>query len=170
MEQNRFKRLWQHWQNPRWRVEQYFPTKELERLSRAIGESERSHSGQVRFVVESRYDSADVLAGVQPHTRALQWFGELGIWDTERNSGVLVYVSFADHVVEIVADRGIHAKVGNAAWQQVCADMAAAFKQQQYVAGLEQGLNAVTALLAEHFPKEGDAPHHDELDNEIVLA
>ena len=36
-EQNKFKRLWQHWLHPRWRVEHYFPTADLQQLSRKIG-------------------------------------------------------------------------------------------------------------------------------------
>lgn len=167
-EKNMFKRLWQHWLHPRWRVERYFPTADLQRISRDIGLSEQQHQGQIRFVIESRYSSSAVCNHLDTRTRAWQWFGELGVWDTERNSGVLVYLSFADHAVEIVADRGISAKVNEAEWQQVCQTMLASFKQDAFVSGLERGLQDVTAILTTHFPRT-EAADFDELPNDVVL-
>lgn len=170
MEQNRFKRLWRHWQYPRWRVERFFPTEDLQRISRDIGASEQNHAGQIRFVVESRYANSEILAGLDTHTRALQWFGQLGIWDTEHNSGVLVYVSFADKVVEIIADRGINDKVTQVQWQQICDLMRQLFAQGRYIEGLSQGLHAVDALLADAL-KRNDGHHYpDDLANDVVIA
>lgn len=168
MEQNKFKRLWQHWLHPRARVERYFPTADLQRISRHIGESEQHHQGQIRFVVESRYPSSAVLGGLQPRTRAWQWFGELGVWDTELNIGVLVYVSFADHAVEVAADRGIAAKVGEDEWRHVCEIMREAFKRGAFVEGLESGLQEVNAILTAHFPRNGGAAA-DDLPNDVVI-
>ncbi|MDO5639293.1 MAG: TPM domain-containing protein [Neisseria sp.] len=167
-EKNKFKRLWQHWLHPRWRVERYFPTADLQRISRDIGVSEQNHKGQIRFVIESRYSSEAVLNGLDTRTRAWQWFGELGVWDTERNSGVLVYVSFADHAVEIVADRGISAKVGEEEWRHVCQTMLDDFKREAFVAGLERGLQEVGGILTAHFPRK-EAAAFDELPNDVIL-
>lgn len=167
-EQNKFKRLWQHWLHPRARVERYFPGADLARISRKIGLSEQNHTGQIRFVIESRYSSEAVLKGLDPRTRAWQWFGELGVWDTEHNSGVLVYVSFADHAVEIVADRGISAKVAEEEWQHVCQTMLADFQRGAFVNGLMAGLQEVTQILSSHFPR-AQAADFDELSNEVVL-
>lgn len=170
MEQNKFKRLWQHWLHPRFRVERYLPTSDLQRISREIGLSEQNHCGQIRFVVESRYPSAEVLRGLDTRTRAWQWFGELGVWNTEMNSGVLVYISFADHAVEIVADRGIAAKVDDADWQHVCQTMREAFRQGAFVTGLENGLREVNGLLTEHLPRsEGCNGGDNELPDDVVL-
>ena len=167
-EKNKFKRLCQHWLHPRWRVERYFPTADLQRLSRDIGLSEQNHKGQIRFVIESRYSTEAVLAGLDTRARAWQWFGELGVWDTERNSGVLVYVSFADHAVEIVADRGISAKVNEENWRHVCQTMLADFKRDAFVSGLERGLQEVNDILVTHFPRQ-EAADFDELPNDVVL-
>ena len=167
-EKNKFKRVWQHWLHPRWRVERYFPTADLQRIGRDIGLSEQNHQGQIRFVIESRYSTDAVFNGLDTRTRAWQWFGELGVWDTERNSGVLVYVSFADHAVEIVADRGISTKVDEAAWQHVCETMLAAFKREAFVSGLERGLHEVNDILVAHFPRNHKADF-DELPNDVVL-
>lgn len=170
MEKNRFKRLWRHWQYPRRRVEKCFPTADLERISRNIGLSEQQHGGQIRFVVESRYATSEILSNLDPHTRALQWFGQLGVWDTEHNSGVLVYVSFADRVVEIVADRGISHKVPQEKWQQICDLMRDTFRQAQYIEGLEKGLQETGRVLREYFPRDAGAVYHDDLDNDVMMV
>ena len=41
---------------------------------------------------------------------------------------MLIYLLLADRAVEIVADRGIHAKAGPRAWVAICHEMEAAFK------------------------------------------
>ena len=69
--------------------------------------------GQVCFAVEAALPLARVWQGVTPRERALEVFALLRVWDTERNDGVLIYLLLADRDVEIVADRGIHAKVGD---------------------------------------------------------
>ena len=165
---NRFKRLWQHWQYPLWRVTRYFPTQALRDLGEHIGLSERYHRGEIRFVVEARLNTATVLSGLDTRSRALQWFGELGVWDTAENCGVLVYVLFADRAVEVVADRGIAAKVPHEEWQAVCNTMQVLFQQGDFTAGLTQGLQQVNQILCQHFPADGTATVN-ELPNEVIL-
>ena len=63
---------------------------------------------------------AQLVRGETPRERALEVFSRLRIWDTEDNCGVLIYLLLADRDVEIVADRGIHRKVGDEAWQAIC--------------------------------------------------
>lgn len=170
MKQNKFKRLWQHCLHPRFRVAKYFPAGDLQRISRQINASEQKHQGQIRFVVESSLPAAAVLKNLDTRTRALQWFGELGVWDTEKNCGVLVYVSFADHAVEVVADRGINQKVDGAVWQRVCEIMRTDFQKGSFVAGLEKGLAEVDDILSSHFPRGSDiAGPGNELSDEVVL-
>jgi uncharacterized membrane protein len=79
----------------------------------------------------------------------------LRIWDTAHNNGVLIYLLLADRKVEIVADRGIDAKVGAAGWAKICADMEADFKAGSFGGGVIKGIAAVSRQLAAHFPKHG---------------
>src|SRR5215471_4850162 len=90
-----------------------FPASALSRIESEIAEGERRHRGQVRVAIEASLPLARVLKHVTPRARALEAFGALSVWDTEENCGVLVYLLLADRDVEIVADRGIHAKVGD---------------------------------------------------------
>jgi len=146
-----------------------FPEPALARIEAVIAEGERRHRGQVRFAVEPSLPLGRVLGGVPPRERALEAFGALRVWDTEENCGVLVYLLLADRDVEIVADRGIHAKVEPGAWEAICREMETAFRERRFADGVEAGIRNINALLAEHFPRMG-APGANELpDRPVVL-
>ncbi|WP_230370495.1 TPM domain-containing protein [Paludibacterium denitrificans] len=90
------------------------------------------------------------------------------MWDTEDNTGVLVYVLMAERKIEIIADRGIASRVPVAAWQSVCRGMQQAFAAGRFVSGLEEGMQQLHALLVQHVPNQGDKGPN-ELPDEIVL-
>ena len=125
-------------------------------IEKAIKASERTHRGEIRFVVEGALDTAPLLGGYTARERAIDVFSQLRIWDTERNNGVLIYLLLADRGVEIVADRGIAAKVGPREWERICREMEAAFRQADFQGGVIGGIREVTRHLAEHFPPIGD--------------
>jgi uncharacterized membrane protein len=99
-----------------WSVRRAFPANLLDRIEETIRESEATHAGQIRFAVEHSLDLPELLRGVLARERAVEVFSTLRVWDTEQNNGVLIYLLLADHDVEIVADRGIHARVGAQGW------------------------------------------------------
>ena len=162
------KRVFRHLLLPQWSIRRAFPGRVLQAIEAAIGESEKRHDAELRFAVEAGLPLADLLRGVSARARAIDVFAQLRVWDTEHNSGVLVYVSFADHAVEIVADRGISAKVAEEEWQHVCQTMLADFQREAFVSGLVAGLQEVTHILSTHFPR-AQAADFDELPNEVVL-
>jgi uncharacterized membrane protein len=90
-------------------------------------------------------------------------FSTLRVWDTEQNNGVLIYLLLADHDVEIVADRGIHARVGSESWEAVCRQMEAAFRQGDFERGVLAGIRAVSEHLRRHYPAQG--PQANEVPN-----
>jgi uncharacterized membrane protein len=105
---------------------------------------------------------------VGSRARAIGWFGRLRMWDTEHNAGVLIYLLLADRRVELVADRGIHSKVGTAAWEAICGEMQQEFARGQFERGAVIGVRAVSDLLAAHFPPTGEG--RNELpDKPVVL-
>ncbi len=109
-----------------------FPPAVLAAIEQAIKAGEATHSGQVRFVVEGALDGAPLFRDQSARERALDIFSQLRIWDTAHNNGVLIYLLLADRQVEIVADRGIDAKVGAAGWAKICADMETDFKARKF--------------------------------------
>ena len=99
--------------------------------------------------------------------RAIEVFSQLRVWDTEHNNGVLIYLLLADRSVEIVADRGIHAKVDSDEWEKICGAMEADFKQENFKDGVVKGIQAIAKQLAEHFPTHSKGPN--ELPDKPVL-
>ncbi len=153
------KRITRHLLEHRWRVRQIFPPEVLASIERAIKAGEATHSGQVRFVVEGALDGAPLLRNQSARARALDVFSRLRIWDTAHNNGVLIYLLLADRDFEIVADRGIDAKVGSAVWEKICTDMEADFKTGNFAGGVIKGIAEVSRQMAVHFPKHGTGPN-----------
>jgi uncharacterized membrane protein len=153
------RRIGRHLLEHRWRVRRIFPSHVLAAVERAIRAGEATHSGQVRFVVEGALDGAPLFRNQSARERALDIFSQLRIWDTAHNNGVLIYLLFADRNVEIVADRGINAKVGSAGWQKICTDMEIEFKRSNFEGGVIKGIAAVSRELARYFPAQGAGPN-----------
>jgi uncharacterized membrane protein len=149
------RRIGRHLLEHRWRVRRIFPPQVLTAIEQAIRAGEATHSGQVRFVVEGALDGAPLFRGQPARERALDIFSQLRIWDTAHNNGVLIYLLLADRDVEIVADRGIDAKVGAAGWEKICAEMENSFRAGNFAGGAIKGIQAVSRQLAAHFPRHG---------------
>ncbi len=146
------KRMARHLLMNRWRVALTFPAHTLSAIENSISTSHKAHAGQVRFVVEGALHSALLLRGEDARTRAVEVFSQLRVWDTEQNNGVLIYLLLADRDVEIVADRGVHAKVDANEWESICRSMEDEFRHSRYESGVVKGVGDVTALLKRHFP------------------
>jgi len=153
------KRIGKHLLEHHWRARRIFPPKVLALIEQAIKAGEATHSGQIRFVVEGALDGASLFRNQPARERALDIFSQLRIWDTAHNNGVLIYLLLADRKVEIIADRGIDAKVGAAGWQKICAAMQSDFKAGNFESGAIKGIQAVSQQLAAHFPKHGAGPN-----------
>lgn len=160
-------RLFRHLFTPHWRLRRSFPATTQSAIEAAIQASEHQHGGQIRFAVESALPAAQLWRGQTPRERALEVFAQLGVWDTEYNNGVLIYVLLADRAVEIVADRGVSCRIAAPEWEGICRDMETAYRAGSYEAGSVAGIAAITRCLAAHFPPHGDG--RNELPDKPVL-
>ena len=161
------RRIGRHLLEYRWRVRRIFPPQVLSAIEQAIRAGEATHSAQVRFVVEGALDGAPLFRDQSARERALDIFSQLRIWDTAHNNGVLIYLLLADRDVEIIADRGIDAKVGAEGWERICRAMEAEFRSGEFERGVIKGIAAVSRELAKHFPPGG--PHPNELPDAPVV-
>jgi uncharacterized membrane protein len=150
-----FRRLLSHLLFPAWAARRRFPPALLAELEAAIGEMEARHEGEICFAIETALDLGQLLRGTPPRASALEAFAELRVWDTARNNGVLIYVLFADHDVEIVADRGVAERVSQAEWEAVCEEMQAHFRAGRFRDGALAGVRGVGRILAERYPRAG---------------
>ena len=160
-------RLLRHIATTRWSTRRRFPQPVRDAIEEAIGECESRHGGEIRFVVETAFDLPELWRKLSPRTRALQLFGQFGVWNTEHNNGVLIYVLMADHAVEIVADRGIASRVAPAEWEALCRQMEHHYRAGRFRDGSVVGILGVGGLLGRHFP--GTRRSDNELPNQPVL-
>lgn len=139
-----------------------FPEAALQRIAAATAEHEARHRGEVCFAVEAALPWREVLAGTDARARAEAAFARLRVWDTAANNGVLVYLLLADRRIEIVADRGLAARVSDAQWRGVCELMEARLRAGDAEGAAIAGIAAVSDLLARHFPRApGDADENE---------
>jgi len=163
------KRLVRHMLVPDWIANRAFTGTVLDAIEHAVGASENTHRGELQFVVEASLDLLPITRGLTPRDRALEVFSMLRVWDTEENSGVLIYVQLVDHAIEIVADRGIAARVPQQQWDAICRHLEAAFRTGRHRDGALEAIAEVTTLLAQHFPAGAGAANPNELPNRPVV-
>ncbi len=154
-----WKRLLEHLLTPHRLGRRLFPATLGDDIGKAIALSEARHRGELRFVVEGPLDLSLLWRGVTARQRAVDLFSRLKVWDTEQNCGVLIYVQLVDRKVEILADRGIAARVPEADWRAICAGMEEAFKHGDFRGGSLAALAKVSERLVAHFPSQGPRPN-----------
>lgn len=152
---SRWSRLWRHFTTGAGTGRRAFPQTVLADLAAAITAGEATHRGELRLIVEAAMPLAAVWDGVSNRQRALALFAEHGVWDTEDNCGVLIYINLAERAVDIVADRAIARKIDSATWQGLCSTMTAGFARGEFRDSTIAAIEQANALLREHFPATG---------------
>jgi len=163
-----FGRLLRHLATSSRIVRRRFPDAAMRAIESAIAAGEQRHEPEIRFAVEGALPARAILRGITPRDRAIDVFSELRVWDTEHNTGVLIYLLLADRDVEIVADRGVAARVAPAEWEAICREMEVHFREGRYEAGALAGIRATSDLLARHFPARGPG-RGEQPDRPVVL-
>ncbi|MDQ0587943.1 TPM domain-containing protein [Variovorax paradoxus] len=162
-------RIWRHQWMDEADVRRVLPDAAMERLAARVAASERRHSGEIRICVEAGLPWSYLRRNASARERAVTLFGKLRVWDTAHNNGVLIYLLLAEHAIEIVADRGIDARVDDAEWVAMAQRMGAAFREGRFEDGLTQALEEMSALLVAHFPLAENEPDTNELPDEPVV-
>lgn len=152
---------------PDWVARRPFTAAVLDRIEAAVRKSESRHGAELRVALEAGLHPAALLRGLTPRERAIEVFSELRVWDTEHNSGVLLYLQLVDRGIEIVADRGINTRVPQTQWQEICRRIEVAFSQGRFEQGVLAAIDDITTLLAQHFPPLRGKP--DELEDRPAM-
>lgn len=137
---------------PAWHARRVFSAADLKAIGAAVSESETAHRGELRFVVEGPLPVSSLWIDESPRQRAIELFARLRVWDTEENCGVLIYVQLVDRRVEILADRGIAAKVPQSEWDAICRGMENDFRARRWREGALAAVTRAGKLLAMQFP------------------
>jgi uncharacterized membrane protein len=160
-----WKRWFRHVFATRAGLRRAFTEQDLDAIERAVDESEQQHSGEIRVAIEGALEPGEIWLGKTPRERALEVFAALGVWDTDANNGVLIYVLLADRDVEIVADRGFNGRVPASEWQAACEDMEREFRAGRFREGAVVGVEDVGKIIARHFPQRPGQRDEDQLPN-----
>lgn len=146
-----------------------FPDDARHQLQVAVHKGEQHHRGEVRVVIEASLPLSLAWRGTSPRDRARALFGALEVWNTEDHSGVLLYINLADHAVELLADRGIDARVSPQAWQGICEQLTRGLAQDLSVKPVLEAIASIHALLTAHFPSDGGYNPNELDDRPIIL-
>ena len=157
-----FRHLWSvYWQAPR-----IFPQHTRAILADAIMRAETGHAGEICLVIEASLTPWQLWCGLSAHERAIEVFSRQRVWDTEHNSGLLIYLLLADRAVEIVADRGLCKKGISGAWSDVLDALRQALAAGKFEAGCLPAIDTAGQLMRQHFPVTGsganELPNHVE--------
>lgn len=164
---NKFSRLLRHLFTTTAAARRVFPDAALQAIEAAIVEGEKKHRAEVLVIVEPGLPMQAVLSGMTARDRARELFALHAIWDTEENSGVLVYINLADHQVELVADRGVGRIIPQDEWNRICREMTGGFARGNFLDSTLKALQQLNALLTRHYPDDGSTPN--QLGNRPVM-
>ncbi|WP_180046971.1 TPM domain-containing protein [Acinetobacter sp. YH12117] len=127
-------------------TKRFFNQQDQYAIAQAVTEAEHGHIGEIQVVIEGCLPSR--LAYYQDTcTRARQLFAELGVWDTEYNSGVLLYLNLCERKVEIVIDRGIKHATEQQVWDEICQKMVYGLAQREYQQAVILGVKEIGMIL-----------------------
>ncbi|MGY5393924.1 TPM domain-containing protein [Acinetobacter sp. NigerLNRRAM0016] len=145
----------------------YFKPVDLQKIAAAVQQAECGHVGEIQVVVEGHLPC---LQAYKQNTRkrAEQLFSELGVWDTEYNSGVLLYLNLCERQVELIFDRGLHQVIKQEVWNVICQDIVQQFSQRQYVEAVIQAILKIGELLQQFYVEQG-IEQKNELPNAPII-
>jgi uncharacterized membrane protein len=135
----------------------------LKRIEQRVAASETRHSGEIRVCIEAGLPWSYIRRSASARERARTLFGKLGVWDTEHNNGVLIYLLLAERCIELVADRGVSRRIDGAQWSAIVDEMGTGLAQKDVEAAINQAIDAVDAILVAHFPLAPGEANPNEL-------
>jgi putative membrane protein len=100
--------------------------------------------------------------------RALEQFAAKNLHLTRDRTGVLIFVSFGEHMAELIADDGIAGHVEPHVWDQAMGALVEGLKRGEAGAGLAAAVRLCGEVLAERFPARGE-DNPNELPNAVVI-
>ena len=145
----------------------FFNQQDQHAIAQAVAAAEHGHIGEIQVVIEGHMPAREAYY-LDTRGRAKQLFAELGVWDTELNSGILLYLNLCERKVEIVIDRGITDATTQEVWDEVCQCIIEKMSQQQYRLALTDGVTQIGSIL-DHFYANKIQYKADELSNSPIM-
>jgi putative membrane protein len=102
------------------------------------------------------------------HRAAMEQFTIRGIARKKDRTGILIFVSLAEHYARIIADEGIAGRVAKSEWQDAVDALVGHMRGGRIVDGFIAAIGACGKVLAAHFPRT--ETNRDELPDRIYLV
>ena len=145
----------------------FFNKKDRLEIAQAVQQAEKGHVGEIQVVIEGHIPCSQAYHQ-NTRLRAQQLFAELGVWDTELNSGVLLYLNLCERKVEIVIDRGLKNATQTEIWNQICQRIVYQLAQKQHLEAIKSGIGEIGQVLDHYFIKNQNN-HENELPDEPII-
>ena len=145
----------------------YFNKQDRMHIANAVQQAEKGHVGEIQVVIEGHIPCSQAYHQ-NTRLRAQQLFAELGVWDTELNSGVLLYLNLCERKVEIVIDRGLKNATQAETWNKICQNIVVTLAQKEYLRAVIGGVNEIGQVLDQYYVKT-DLYDENELPNEPII-
>ncbi|QIO09990.1 TPM domain-containing protein [Acinetobacter lanii] len=146
----------------------YFTKQDQFAIAQAVKSAEEGHVGEIQVVIEG-YIPCGQAYHQDTRLRAQQLFAELGVWDTEQNSGVLLYLNLCEQKVEIVIDRGINQATEQQEWQNICQQMVGELKNKKYREAVIQGVTEIGTILNLYYDHKFEDQANELKNSPIIL-
>ncbi|MFO1148605.1 MAG: TPM domain-containing protein [Alsobacter sp.] len=108
--------------------------------------------GRLRFVLVPR-----AIKRIRAERAAFEHYYAHGLTRTPERLGLLIFVSFAERYIRVVADDGLCEWIPDAAWRPAIDALADAIRRGELADGLVTAIAACREPLALHFPARGGA-------------
>ena len=148
-------------------TKRYFNKQDQMAIAEAVTQAEHGHVGEIQVVIEGHIP-ANQAYYQNTLARARQLFAELNVWDTEYNSGVLLYLNLCEQKVEIVIDRGVKNATLQNTWHEICLNLSMKLKNQHYREGVIEAVEHIGQVLDQFYEyKNNDLVN--ELSNQPII-
>lgn len=133
----------------------FFNQQDQHAIAQSVAAAEQGHVGEIQVVIEGHMPAREAYY-LDTRGRAKQLFAELGVWDTELNSGILLYLNLCERKVEIVIDRGIQQATTQQVWDEVCQGVIEKMSQREYRQALVDGVTQIGSILDQFYANKID--------------
>ncbi len=143
----------------------YFSDDDFLKISNSIKEAEKTTAGEIRVSIKGKRPLTQITLDIKEVTE--REFKKLKMGNTRDKTGILLLLILEERAFYILADSGIHAKVGQKVWDEIRDEILKDFLKGKFTDGIVKGVNLMGKVLTEHFPIKPDDTN--ELSNEVVI-
>lgn len=139
---------------------------DLTTVANTITEAEKKTSGEIRISLREKRHRKEKKMNL--FSLAHQEFHKLGMEKTHDHTGILLYFLFEDRGFQILADKGIYAKIPQTTWDKIAEDISLHLKQGNFCKGICHGIEECSKLLSREFPIKPD--DINEIPNDVSIS